>query len=78
MGRIWIRIKRSDPDLYQIEKLDPDPNQSGKPVPYQKVLDPQHWFGFSIFVGVPPSSTSRIGAQISPPSHQIDMVRNNT
>jgi hypothetical protein len=31
--RIWIRIKQSDPNPYQIEKQDPDP---------YKGLDPQH------------------------------------
>jgi hypothetical protein len=36
MVRIRIRIKQSDLDPYQIEKQDP--------APYQKGLDPQHWF----------------------------------
>jgi hypothetical protein len=52
---VRIRIKQSDPDLYQIEKQDPDLYQSEKqdPEPYQsekegpdlylKGLDPQHW-----------------------------------
>ncbi len=48
--RIRIRIKKSDPDPYQIEKQKQDPDlnryQSEKqdldPYPYQKGLDPQH------------------------------------
>ncbi len=40
--RIQIRIKQSDPDLYQIEKLYPDPYQSEKQDPDQRGLDPQH------------------------------------
>jgi hypothetical protein len=46
MVKIWIRIKQSDPDQYQIEKQDPDPYQSEKqaPDPHQKSLVLQHWF----------------------------------
>jgi hypothetical protein len=45
MVRIWIRIKHSDPEPYQIEKRDPDRYQSEKqdPDPYQRGLDQQNW-----------------------------------
>ncbi len=80
MVRVRIVIKRSDPDPYQIEKLDPDPSQSGKqdPDPYQKGLDRNTGLDLVFLLVVPPSSTSCIGSQISPPSHQLDTVRNNT
>jgi hypothetical protein len=50
--QIPIRIKKSDPDMYQIEKQDPNPDQYQSEKqdpdpnldPYQKGLDPQHGF----------------------------------
>jgi hypothetical protein len=42
-ARIRTRIKRPDPDPYQVVKQDPDPCQIEKPDPDQKGLDPQHW-----------------------------------
>jgi hypothetical protein len=43
MVRIRIHFKLSDPDTYQIEKKDPDPDEKKDPDPDQKGLDLQHW-----------------------------------
>ncbi len=41
---IWIHIKWSGPDPYQIEKQDPDRYPSEKEDPDQKGLDLKHCF----------------------------------